>query len=294
MASRGICDKTLHGAVRCCQIWSRRVGDGGPGGRQAVRSSPRRLPLPDLGTTQVETVTSPHLLRRLTGNQADAEDLVQETYARALKAEHQFTIGTNLKAWLFRILRNTLVSLYRRRTRRWAVSARSTPIRRAGSPKHGSATTSSWTGFQGRGRGHRGRADDAVGGGAHGDSARCRGAHCGADQRCPRMPTRKGPLSCAAAVAVRARSPPGKTWRIRSSGDLSQMVCRLRRPTQQARASTRSTGPIDSCKTCAEEEECSWPVMLRPSELNQQPQRNGTDHSPERWHEWMLRMRIEE
>ena len=46
----------------------------------------------------------------LTGAQADAEDLVQETYARALKGFSSFAAGTDLRAWMYRILRNTFLT----------------------------------------------------------------------------------------------------------------------------------------------------------------------------------------
>ncbi|MDP8930651.1 MAG: sigma-70 family RNA polymerase sigma factor [Actinomycetota bacterium] len=55
---------------------------------------------------------------RYTRNPADAEDLVQETFAKAYSAFHQFEPGTNLRAWLYRILTNTYINEYRKRQRR--------------------------------------------------------------------------------------------------------------------------------------------------------------------------------
>jgi RNA polymerase sigma-70 factor, ECF subfamily len=59
---------------------------------------------------------------RMTRNPADAEDLVQETYLKAYRAFGSFQQGSNLKAWLYKILTNNFINAYRSRRRRPEVS----------------------------------------------------------------------------------------------------------------------------------------------------------------------------
>jgi RNA polymerase sigma-70 factor (ECF subfamily) len=54
---------------------------------------------------------------RMTRNPADADDLVQETFVKAFASFHQYRPGTNLKAWLYRILTNTFINMYRKKQR---------------------------------------------------------------------------------------------------------------------------------------------------------------------------------
>jgi RNA polymerase sigma-70 factor (ECF subfamily) len=55
---------------------------------------------------------------RMTRNSADAEDLVQETFLKAYRGFNTFTEGSNLRAWLYRILTNTFINSYRAKQRR--------------------------------------------------------------------------------------------------------------------------------------------------------------------------------
>ncbi|WOP17904.1 sigma-70 family RNA polymerase sigma factor [Raineyella sp. LH-20] len=59
---------------------------------------------------------------RMTRNAADAEDVVQDAYAKAFASFHQFRPGTNIKAWLYRILTNSYINAYRKQQRRPQIS----------------------------------------------------------------------------------------------------------------------------------------------------------------------------
>lgn len=73
--------------------------------------------------SEFETITIPHLdalyntALRLTKNESDAEDLLQETYMKAFRFFHRFEPGTHIKAWLFKILTNTFINHYRKQQR---------------------------------------------------------------------------------------------------------------------------------------------------------------------------------
>jgi RNA polymerase sigma-70 factor (ECF subfamily) len=101
--------------------WSPRVqrGTSGAAGREVVPVEET----PEQRGARFERDALPFLDQlyaaalRMTRNPADAEDLVQETFVKAFAAFHQFQEGTNLKAWLYRILTNTFINSYRRRQR---------------------------------------------------------------------------------------------------------------------------------------------------------------------------------
>ena len=102
------------------------AGDGWQPGRGQPRTAEGVGPVPETlegRNERFERDVMPYLdqlyaaAMRMTRNPADAEDLVQETFAKAYGSFHQYQDGTNLKAWLFRILTNTFINTYRKRQR---------------------------------------------------------------------------------------------------------------------------------------------------------------------------------
>jgi len=94
---------------------------GDPAADDAGRAAEAR---PDPADFDFESEALAHLdslyggALRMTRNPQDAEDLVQETFLKAFRARDRFTPGTNLRAWLYRIMTNTYISSYRSKQRR--------------------------------------------------------------------------------------------------------------------------------------------------------------------------------
>jgi len=102
------------------------AGTAGPAGQDASAPQAAR-------NAEFEAQVRPYLGQlypaalRMTRNRADAEDLVQDTLTKACTAFHQFTPGTNLRAWLHRILATTFINTCRKRTREPAVAPGADP-----------------------------------------------------------------------------------------------------------------------------------------------------------------------
>ena len=103
-------------------LFERAMNEGADAG-QAVQAKPA-----DDQQARFERDVVPYMRQlypaalRMTSNPTDAEDLVQETITKAYRAFHQFQPGTNLKAWLYRIMTNARNSAYRKQTRQPAQS----------------------------------------------------------------------------------------------------------------------------------------------------------------------------
>lgn len=86
-----------------------------PLGSLSMSDSPEWMDFETLALSYMDQLYAAAM--RMTRNPADAEDLVQETYAKAFAARRSFEPGTNLKAWLYRIQTNAFINTYRKRQR---------------------------------------------------------------------------------------------------------------------------------------------------------------------------------
>ena len=155
---------------------------------------------------------------RLTRDRADAEDLVQETFAKAIAASGRLQPGTNLGAWLHRIMINTFISGYRKKRRETLLLSRSAAQWRV-TPDHADVGARSPEEMRGRGRDrrrHRGSdAGAAVPAPARRVSRRCRGPQIPADLRPDRHAGREREVVRAPRPRSASRTACGSCARAR-------------------------------------------------------------------------------